>query len=219
MSWTLGHPYRDPGPVLLPPERPLERASSRWRRGGLAVSLIAHVSLVLLVMRCSEIEQLEAAPRHGNELQPPGVATQVALRQLARVASYPELDRPICGGFPPDPPESTESGASAAPTGPPPTLTIAPSVLRRLLVSGDAAIQPSAPVRLLMLRDGVTRIDAVVKLCIGTDGAVRSVTLLRSTKYADYDSALVSEVRGWRYRPYQRDGVAQTVCSTVTIRH
>ena len=200
---------------MLPLDRPLERASLGARRGWLAVSLAAHVTIGLFVMRCAEIEQL-APTRYGNKLQPHGVAERVELRQPVRVAARQYKVTPICGGFGH---QHSAPAAQATLNSSSPTLNVAPSVLGSLLISGDAEIQPSAEVELLMRRAGVTRIDSAAKLCIGTDGAVTSVTLLRSTKYAAYDTGLVSALRGWRYRPYLRDGVAQAVCSTIAIHH
>ena len=215
----MAHPYRDPGPRLLPLDRPLERASPGARRGWLAVSLVAHVTIVLFVMRCAEIEQLEPT-RHGSTLQPHGVAERVELRQPVRVAARRYmLSRVICGGVRHQDSDSTASAAQATPNSSSPMLSVAPNVLGSLLISGDTEIQPSAEIELLMRRAGVTRIDSAAKLCIGTDGAVTSVTLLRSTKYAEYDTTLVSALRRWRYRPYLRDGVAQAVCSAVAIHH
>jgi len=221
VSSTQAHPYREPWPQPLPPEVVLERAPSEWRRGWFVVSLAAHVGVVLLTMRCSRLERIEAAPN----LHPPN-STRVELRQLARIEPRREpYLRVICGGFPPpEPPDDhrseyvpPEPPEPAAPPSAPATLVVAPSVLHALLVSGKTRIEPSAQVRTSMLRDGVTRIDTVIKVCIGADGAVSSATLLRSTRYADHDAAVLSEIRSWRYRPFLRDGVARPACSAVTI--
>jgi TonB family protein len=56
-----------------------------------------------------------------------------------------------------------------------------------------------------------------LKLCVGTDGGVASASVLRSTKYADYDRGLLAAVYGWRYQPYTVNGVATSACSTVTF--
>jgi hypothetical protein len=217
MSSILAHPYRDPGPYRLPPEQPLERSSSGERRGLLAASLAAHVGIVLLVIYPG-IERIDDPGK-----PPPRFAAIPDVRQVA--LAQPPSDGLDCRG--PEAPflyeESREymdahgDSASDGPE-PPSPLIVAPSVLQRLRIAGNTQVQPGAQDQLAMRRDGVTHLDAVAKVCIASDGAVASAILLRSTGYTHYDAAVVSALRGCRYRPYLRNGIAHPVCSTFTIR-
>jgi TonB family protein len=66
-----------------------------------------------------------------------------------------------------------------------------------------------------MVRDGVKRVSGTVTPCISADGGVTSATMLRSTGYDDYDTAIKSTVGNWRYRPVMLNGVATPACSAV----
>lgn len=96
---------------------------------------------------------------------------------------------------------------------------IAPVVLQQLQVSGDRRILPSPATQTQMRRDGRTSSILSVKLCLSPDGAVASAAILMSSRYKAYDSAVLSAVRTWRYRPYMIGGVAVPVCSALTFRY
>jgi cysteine-rich repeat protein len=98
---------------------------------------------------------------------------------------------------------------------PRPTAIVAPSVLQGLRLSGDTQVHPSNSTQTLMVHDGATQVAGTIKLCLGTDGGVARADMLISTKYADYDAALLRAVHGWRYQPYRLNGVAVPACSTV----
>jgi cysteine-rich repeat protein len=98
---------------------------------------------------------------------------------------------------------------------PPPPTNVLPTVLQGLRISGETQVHPSAVIQSQMARDGAHRVDGIVKLCIGTDGAVVSTKLLGTTRYPDYDAALIAAVRDWRYQPYLLAGRAVPACSTV----
>lgn len=201
----MAHPYRDQGQFVLQPEVPLKRATDR--RGWLVASLLAHVAAVLLVMQCSEVEQLGAQA-------PDQVSTRAELRQLPpRPKRYAAPDRIICR-FPWRPRHDEPARVEPHKRGP---ATIPAQVLLALRISGERNVVPSSEVRRAMQRDGVDRASATVKLCVGADGVVSSARVMRSTKYAAYDSAIVSALYAWRLRPYTRDGIAVPGCSAVTF--
>lgn len=98
---------------------------------------------------------------------------------------------------------------------PPRTATVAPSVLQGLRLSGDTQVHPSASTQAMMLRDGNNRVDGNVKLCLSTTGSIASVSLVKSTRYPEYDAALLAAVHGWRYAPYRVNGAPVQACSLV----
>lgn len=99
----------------------------------------------------------------------------------------------------------------------PPTAVISSNVMTGLRISGDTQIHPSSSTQSQISRDGGTKLVGSVKLCIATDGSIASASTHTPTGYDDYDQALVSAVRGWRYRPYAVNGVAVKACSLVTF--
>lgn len=134
---------------------------------------------------------------------------------------------PVCGNGARETGEQCDDGNTGAgdgcsatcqvepPRPPPPPRTIGKDVLAALRVSGETQILPSASTQTAMLRDGVDSTRGTIKLCLSPQGAVTSVAMLNSTRYDDYDRALLSAVRGWRYRPYTVDGAGVSACSIV----
>jgi TonB family protein len=90
-------------------------------------------------------------------------------------------------------------------------------MLQALRVSGETQIHPSTATRNMMMRANDSSVRGVILLCIATDGHVASATLQHSTKYEDYDQALLSGVHTWRYRPYMMNGAAVPACGIVNF--
>jgi len=134
---------------------------------------------------------------------------------------------PVCGNGAVEAGEQCDDGNTASGDGcsatcrievrppAPATATVPPSVLAGLRISGQTQVHPDEVTQNLMIREGAGHVEAVVKLCISADGNVGSTRLLRSTKYAAYDAALVAAVAGWHYQPYRVNGAAVPACSTV----
>lgn len=133
---------------------------------------------------------------------------------------------PVCGDGSRDTTEQCDDGNTRSGDGcsatcqievppPPRTATVAPSVLQGLRLSGDTQVHPSASTQSMMLRDGNNRVDGNVKLCLSTTGSIASVTLVKSTRYPEYDAALLAAVHGWRYAPYRVNGAPVQACSLV----
>jgi TonB family protein len=101
----------------------------------------------------------------------------------------------------------------------PPTAVVSPNVMTGLRISGDTQIHPSSSTQNRMSRDGKTEVIGSVQLCISTDGSIASASTLKPTRYDDYDQALLSAVRSWRYRPYTVNGVAVKACSLVSFHY
>jgi cysteine-rich repeat protein len=92
-----------------------------------------------------------------------------------------------------------------------------PTMLQALRISGETQIHPSIATRNMMMRANDSSVRGVILVCIATDGRVASVTLQHSTKYQDYDQALLSGVHTWQYRPYMMNGAAVPACGIVNF--
>ena len=134
---------------------------------------------------------------------------------------------PVCGDHSLDAGEQCDDGNTINGDGcsstcrievkPKPIPVLAPSVLQGLRLSGETQVHPSSATQTMMIHDGVSKAVGTVKLCISADGSVASASTMGTTKYADYDAALVSAVRGWHYRPYLLNGAPVPACSMVSF--
>jgi protein TonB len=95
--------------------------------------------------------------------------------------------------------------------------TVPPQILKGLRTSGETAIHPPYAVLQQMHRNEDRKTIASIKVCLATDGTVSSVALLRSTKYAAYDEAIMGAARRWRYKPYTVNGAPVPACGMVTF--
>lgn len=140
---------------------------------------------------------------------------------------------PVCGDGALDASEQCDDGNTASGDGcsaacrlealppPPPARpqSVAPNVLKALRISGETQVHPSTSTQSMMMRARDTLVRGSLMVCIAIDGSVAAATLQRSTGYGDYDKALASAVRGWRYQPYRMNGTAVPACSTVTFEY
>jgi len=134
---------------------------------------------------------------------------------------------PVCGNSAVEDGEQCDDGNTTSGDGcsstcrievkPKPTPLVPPSVLQGLRVSGETQVHPSSLTQTKMVHDGASRVVGTVKLCISSDGGVTSAAMATSTSYRDYDAALVSAVRGWRYRPYLLNSTPVAACSMVSF--
>lgn len=103
------------------------------------------------------------------------------------------------------------------PPAPPKPQMVNPTVLEQRRIAGDKRILPDDDTAQQIARGGAGEVRGRVKLCLDSAGAVRSATIDKSTTFPAYDAKLEREMRGWRYQPYQLDGVAAPVCTLVTF--
>jgi TonB family protein len=96
---------------------------------------------------------------------------------------------------------------------------VPPTVLRGMRIAGETQIHPSDVVKTSMLHEGHARSVSVFKTCVGANGQVASVSMLKSSGYAEYDQQLVAALRDWQYKPYEIGGVAVPVCGIVTFQY
>ena len=83
-------------------------------------------------------------------------------------------------------------------------------------ISGEKDIQPPNDVATQMARSGKGTVG-VVKMCLTSGGTVDKLSVLKSTNYPAYDNKIKSKMREWRYRPFQVNGKAVPVCTSVTF--
>ncbi len=100
---------------------------------------------------------------------------------------------------------------------PPAPRNVNPQVLEQQRIAGDKRILPDDDTAQQIARSGGGEARGVVRLCLDSAGQVRSATIARSTSFPAYDAKLQREMQGWRYQPYQVDGVATPVCTMVTF--
>jgi TonB family protein len=139
---------------------------------------------------------------------------------------------PVCGDSSLDAGEQCDDGnkisgdgcsstchTEARPVPPAQPTKLPPTVLQGLRISGETQIRPSIATQNMMMRARDTSAVGVILLCIATDGRVASATLQHSTTYDEYDQALLSTTRTWRYRPYRVNGTVVPACGTVTFNY
>ncbi|HEU0034935.1 MAG TPA: hypothetical protein VFQ53_30125 [Kofleriaceae bacterium] len=114
----------------------------------------------------------------------------------------------VVGNPPPPPPP---------PPPPAPPQNVPPTLLEGQRIAGEKDIRPNDVTKTEILRSGKSKIVGSYKLCITVDGNVSSISQLKSTGFAAYDSKIQTEMRNWRYRPYMVNGRAVPVCTAVTF--
>ncbi|HSK02957.1 MAG TPA: TonB family protein [Kofleriaceae bacterium] len=119
---------------------------------------------------------------------------------------------PGCGTLPAPPlPEVPR------PPPPPKVHAVTPQILKGLRIRGETAIHPPREVFHEMHRGGDLRTSASIKVCLAANGAVASVAVMKSTRYAAYDEAILAAARRWIYRPYSVNGTPVPACGMVTF--
>lgn len=95
--------------------------------------------------------------------------------------------------------------------------TVVPQVaLEQQRLSGEPQIQPPNDVATQVSRSGKNAVGTV-KMCLSAGGTVKTLRVLKSTGYPSYDNKIKSQMRQWRYRPFQVNGKAVPVCTSVTF--
>jgi hypothetical protein len=124
-----------------------------------------------------------------------------ALLALAGLISTAHADTP-----PPPPPPL------------PPVAKVLPTLLEGYRVAGTKAIVPDDVTKAAISRSGMEKTISAFKLCLAIDGAINSVTILKSSGFAEYDQKIVRTIQGeWKYKPYTVDGKPVPVCTAVTF--
>jgi periplasmic protein TonB len=110
-----------------------------------------------------------------------------------------------------------EGGVSGGVVGTPPPQIVAPTVLEAQRIAGEKNIYPDDVTKMEIQRSGKDKITAAFKLCITAEGGVSSVSLIKSSSFANYDAKIQREMRQWRYRSVVVGGKPVPVCTSVTF--
>jgi hypothetical protein len=129
---------------------------------------------------------------------------------ITRTFDFDDDDLELYGGL---------IGSAPPPPPPPPArpVNVAPSTLEPLRLAGNKAIPADARSRADMIAAGKTRVVASLKLCLDDAGTVRSTAMLKSSGFPGYDRRLITETRGWVFRPYKLNGKPVAVCTAYTF--
>jgi hypothetical protein len=161
---------------------------------------------------------------------------RVELVELAEPTKRVDPPAPVVIDPPPPPPDPDDDddddvdddsgvaggviGGVAPPPPPPPPApprNIPPTQLEGNRIAGQKNIQPDDDTQLEILQSGKSRIIGSFKLCVTATGEVSTVSMLKSTGFADYDNKLQTKMREWRYKPWIVNGDAIPVCTAVTF--
>jgi hypothetical protein len=94
---------------------------------------------------------------------------------------------------------------------------VPPGVIEGRLLSGNTHIEAPDAVRVDMLHAGLRQLVGAFKLCIDAAGRVSHLSVIDTTDYPAYDRKLISEMRQWRYVPYEIGGQPMPVCTAITV--
>jgi TonB family protein len=95
--------------------------------------------------------------------------------------------------------------------------TVTPQALEALRISGEKQIIPDDVTKTAILDAGKTRLVIPIKLCITDAGDVKSVSILKSSGFADYDAKIQTTMAAWRYKPFEINGKPAPVCTAITL--
>jgi periplasmic protein TonB len=94
---------------------------------------------------------------------------------------------------------------------------VPPGVIEGRLLSGNTHIEAPDSVRVDMLHAGLRQLVGTFKLCIDARGHVSGLSIIATTDYPAYDHKLMSEMKRWRYVPYEIGGEPVPVCTAITV--
>ena len=101
------------------------------------------------------------------------------------------------------------------PPAPAPPIVVKPDALVR--TAGVAAIQPDAETTKAMIATGHANVITSWKLCVDATGTPDEVSVIRSSGFMTWDTALADGMRAWRFKPVLADGKAVRACTSYTF--
>jgi protein TonB len=90
-------------------------------------------------------------------------------------------------------------------------------VIEQRRIGGERRIYPPDTTKAAIVRDRLRRVVVTVKMCLSKGGTVQHLEVLRSSGYPEYDALIRSTMRTWKYSPFEVNGNAVPVCTSVTF--
>ena len=97
-----------------------------------------------------------------------------------------------------------------------PPIVVKPDALVR--TAGVAAIQPDADTTKAMIATGHANVITSWKLCVDATGTPDEVSVIRSSGFVTWDTALATGMHAWRFEPVLSDGRAVRACTSYTFK-
>jgi cysteine-rich repeat protein len=220
LSFGTGAPLPTPAAAPAPAAKP-ERSRGRAH----VTRNLAQPELTLAAAAAQKNDPVEGAPR--------GERGASGLKLFGQCSSGGEcvpsglvqlLESSVCGNGRVEPGEECDDGGRADGDGCSPLcarerrVKLDNRIVEGYRIAGDPQIHAPEIVRETMADRNQTATFGAVEMCLRTDGTVATLRLRRSTGYGEYDAALLSGMKGWRYRPYRlADGTAVPACTLVTV--
>jgi hypothetical protein len=114
----------------------------------------------------------------------------------------------VIGAPPPPPPP---------PPPPAPPHIVPPLLLEGNRIAGNKVIIPDDATKTKIADAHRDKIVGSFRLCVDVRGEVASITMLKSTGFSAYDQLIQTQMRLWKYTPYQVNGKAVPVCTAITF--
>ncbi len=141
--------------------------------------------------------------------QPAPVTQESARSDTGSAAAGPEVS----------PAPASTSGQEPPASEPPSRMynTVPASTLEPLRIAGDPAIVPNDKARKDIVASGKEQVRSAFKVCVDEEGNVTGTSMLKTSGFPEYDSQIKEQLKIWRFRPYERDGVPADACAAFTF--
>jgi periplasmic protein TonB len=114
-----------------------------------------------------------------------------------------------------------EGGIGSGPPPPPPPpqepQIVPQQAIEASRIAGEKQIPPDDNTKTQISRSGSNKVVTTVKMCLSAGGNVEKLSMIKSSGYPEYDSKIKDGMRQWRYRPFQVNGKAVPVCTSITF--
>jgi len=96
-------------------------------------------------------------------------------------------------------------------------IEVPPSAIAGKRTSGRTSIAPDEDTRRAIHIAGVTRTCPWFRICLDPSGVPSHVDVLRTSCFPRYDGQIVDTILQWRYSPFEINGAAVAVCTSVVL--
>lgn len=110
-----------------------------------------------------------------------------------------------------------EPDPAQAASGKPAPVAVAVELVEARRLSGEKHVLPDDATKDAIRDRGVTGTTALFRLCLDVSGVPSEVTRQRSSCFPRYDERIRTAMLAWRFSPYEVDGHATEVCTSVNF--